>query len=453
VNRQLSTGRAEFLSARVPRYTSYPTAPHFHTGINAGTYRTWLEDLTAAQSLSLYVHVPFCDSLCWFCGCHTRVVHNYAPVASYLEVLFAEIDAVAALLPAPRRVRHIHWGGGSPTLLAPDGIGKLAEHLSSRFHVEPEAEFAVEIDPRGLSDETILALAVAGVNRASLGVQDCDETVQRAINRWQPFEVTRSAAERLRSAGINRLNVDIMYGLPHQTVPHVERTIETVLTLEPDRLAVFGYAHVPDFKRHQRLIPEAALPDLGERLRQYDAAQSLLAGNGYVAIGLDHFARAADPLAVASAQGTLRRNFQGYTTDTADALIGLGASSIGSLPQGYVQNWPDMPTYRKAVASGALPIARGVALSDEDRIRRAVIERLMCDLSADLDAITTKFDFPPDYFASELASLQPLAKQRIVEISANRLRIDPEMRAVVRLVCAAFDKYLAANNVKHAVAV
>jgi oxygen-independent coproporphyrinogen III oxidase len=453
VDRQLSSGRAEFLSAHVPRYTSYPTAPHFHGGIDAGTYRAWLEELTDRQNLSLYVHIPFCDSLCWFCGCHTRVVHNYAPIASYLDVLFAEIDAVAPLLAGGRRVSHIHWGGGSPTLLGPVGVARLAERLSSRFRFEPGAEFAVEIDPRELSDETILALAAAGVNRASLGVQDCDETVQRAINRWQPFEVTRSAAERLRSAGINRLNVDIMYGLPHQTVRHVERTIDMVLTLKPDRVAVFGYAHVPDFKRHQRLIPVAALPDLGERLRQYDAAQSLLTANGYVAIGLDHFARAADPLAVASAQGTLRRNFQGYTTDTADALIGLGASSIGSLPQGYVQNWPDIPAYRKAVAGGALPVARGVALSDEDRVRRAVIERLMCDLGVDLDAITAKFGLPPDYFAAELTSLQPLAKQRIVEISANRLRIDPEMRAAVRLVCAAFDKYLAANNTQHAIAV
>jgi oxygen-independent coproporphyrinogen III oxidase len=444
----------KLFSARVPRYTSYPTAPHFHAGIGADAYSGWLEELTDGQTLSLYIHIPFCDTLCWFCGCHTRAVHSYTPIVSYLEMLFREIDAVASRLAGKRRVSHLHFGGGSPTLLKPQSIAALMEHLRSRFLFEPDMEFAIEIDPRGLTDETIAALAQAGVNRASLGVQDCDETVQRAINRWQPFEVTRSAAERLRAAGISALNIDLIYGLPHQTVRHVEHTVEQVLTLEPDRVAVFGYAHVPDFKRHQRLIPEAVLPGIDARIRQYDVAHTMLVERGgYAAIGLDHFALARDPLAVAAAQGTLRRNFQGYTTDTADALIGLGASSISSLPQGYIQNRPDVPAYRDAITSGALPVARGVALSNDDRIRRSVIERLMCDLRADLDAITARFDFPPDYFSAELASLRSLHEQGIVEIAANNLRVNPEARAAVRLVCAAFDKYLSAEKAKHAIAV
>lgn len=445
--------QAERLSAHVPRYTSYPTAPHFHAGIDAATYRQWLGALTDEQRLSLYIHIPFCDILCWFCGCHTHVVHTYSSIISYLDVLSREIDAVASEIGGRRWVSHIHFGGGSPTLLKAQNFAALTAHLASRFRFEADMEFAIEIDPRGLSDETIAALAAAGVNRASLGVQDCDETVQRAVNRVQPFEMTRSAAERLRAVGINSLNIDLMYGLPHQTVRHVENTIEQVLTLAPDRVAVFGYAHVPEFKRHQRLIPQAALPNLDERIRQYDAAHAVLTANGYRAIGLDHFARAGDPLALAAARGTLRRNFQGYTTDAADALIGFGASSIGSLPQGYIQNCPDMPTYRKVVESGALPVARGAALSDEDRIRRSVIGRLMCDLHADLGAITANSGFAPDHFAAELESLAPLVREGIVDISGTVIRVNPEARAAVRLVVAAFDQYLAASAAKHAIAV
>jgi oxygen-independent coproporphyrinogen-3 oxidase len=439
---QSTTSRAERLSAHVPRYTSYPTAPHFHAGVDAGTYRKWLAELTDEQKLSLYIHIPFCDSLCWFCGCHTRVVHSYSPIHSYLDVLFREIDAVASAIGGKRRVSHVHFGGGSPTLLTPQSFVALTAHLKSRFQFEPDMEFAIEIDPRGLTDETIAALAAEGVNRASLGVQDCDETVQRAVNRIQPFEVTQSAAKRLRAAGINSLNVDLMYGLPHQTVRHVKKTIKQVLKLKPDRVAVFGYAHVPEFKRHQRLIAEAALPKLDERIRQYDTAHAMLSAYGYTAIGLDHFARAGDSLALAAARGTLRRNFQGYTADTADVLIGFGASSIGSLPQGYVQNWPDMPAYRKVIESGALPVARGVALSEEDRVRRSVIERLMCDLHADLGAIAVHCGISPNHFAAELESLAPLVREGIVDISGTTIRVNPAARGAVRLVAAAFDQYL-----------
>jgi oxygen-independent coproporphyrinogen-3 oxidase len=447
------TFSAALLSTRVPRYTSYPTAPHFHAGIGSAVYRSWLENLPPESSLSLYVHVPFCDTLCWFCGCHTRVANRYSPVEDYLVWLTREIDMVAGALGSGRRVTHIHWGGGSPTLLAPNDILRLAYSLRARFDVAPDCEFAVEIDPRDLRDETIAALRTAGVNRASIGVQDCDDKVQRAINRIQPPSVTQSAVERLRAASIHAINFDVMYGLPYQTVAHVQRTIEATLSLSPQRYAVFGYAHVPGFKKHQELIPMEALPDSDERLAQSDAAGRTLAHAGYVPIGLDHFARPEDPLAIAARGGTLRRNFQGYTTDAALALIGFGASAIGALPQGYAQNASDVPSWRRTLATGALPIARGIALSREDRARRAIIEQLMCNLEADTGAIAAEHGYPKEKFAPELVALMPYAQNGIVALHEYHVRVTPENGTFVRVIGAVFDAYLPNGSAKHSVAV
>ena len=444
---------ADLFSARVPRYTSYPTAPHFHAGITGETYRTWLKGLPAGLPLSLYLHIPFCDTLCWFCGCHTTVVNRYSPVDSYLSLLLREIEMVGAIIGAGHPVTHIHWGGGSPTMLSPEDVAKLAAALSAHFKIAPDAEFAVEIDPRGLKIEMIRALADAGVNRASIGVQDCDEKVQRAINRIQPYEVTRSAVDRLRAAGIHALNIDLIYGLPYQTMANIERTIELSLDLAPQRFAVFGYAHVPHFKKHMQLIPEEALPGPEERLEQFELAHRLLSSGGYVPIGLDHFARPSDPLALAQKAGTLARNFQGYTTDNAPALVGMGASSISALPQGYLQNKPDVPEYRKSIEAGELPTARGFALEDEDRLRRAIIERLMCDLEVDLDKLAAPYGRSAGDFAAELASLRPLIAEGYVRVDGSRLVVPASARAAVRLVASVFDTYLARSNAVHAVAV
>jgi oxygen-independent coproporphyrinogen-3 oxidase len=442
---------AELYSARVPRYTSYPTAPHFHDGVGGETYRGWLEALPEGAPLSLYVHVPFCDTLCWFCGCHTTVVNRYEPVAGYFELLLREIDLVAAHVDDSHRVTHIHWGGGSPTMLKPNDIRRLRAALAKHFALAPDAEIAVEIDPRGLQDKTVNALAEAGVTRASIGVQDCDITVQKAINRLQPFEETRDAVERLRAAGINRLNIDLVYGLPHQTRQRLAETVELMLTLAPQRFAVFGYAHVPHFKKHMRLIEESALPGAEERLAQFDLTHDLLCAAGFEAIGLDHFARPEDSLALAQRAGRLKRNFQGYTDDDAVALIGLGASSIGALPQGYVQNAPEVPQYREAILAGRLATARGIALSDEDRMRRAIIERLMCDLEVDLDAVAAPFGKSVADFASEYTALEPLIAAGFAERRGPLLKVP--QRAAVRLVASAFDTYLAKAGAVHAVAV
>lgn len=438
---------------RVPRYTSYPTAPHFHPGVGPDVYGEWLADLPPAMPVSLYLHVPFCDSLCWFCGCHTKIVQRYDPVAEYLESLLAEIGMVAARIGRRQAVSHVHWGGGTPTMLVPDDVLRLTDRLRTSFAFAADAEFAVEIDPRELPPETVAALGRAGVNRASLGVQDVNPDVQKAINRVQPMEVTRIAVERLRAVGVRAINIDLMYGLPHQTDAHIRTTVDAVTALAPDRLSLFGYAHLPGFKTHQRMIDEKALPDAATRLRHAALAATLLRERGYVEIGLDHFALPGDPLAIASAQGRLRRNFQGYTTDGAGALIGLGASAIGALPQGYVQNIVSIRSYREAVDAGRLAAARGIVLSDEDRLRRHIIERLMCDLSVDLEAACRRHGRSIEHFAPELDRLAALVPQGVVELTDATVRIPEPARPFMRLAAAAFDAYLPQSTASHAPAV
>ena len=445
--------RAELLASRVPRYTSYPTAPHFHAGIDAATCENWLSQLPAKMPLSLYVHIPFCDTLCWFCGCHTKVVNVYSPVASYLDLIRVELTRVAKITGSGHPVTHIHFGGGSPTLLKPEDFAEIASQIRTHFAVARNAEFAVEIDPRGLSDAMITAMAKAGVNRASIGVQDIDPVVQRAVNRIQPFETTKAVIDKLRAVGIHNLNVDIMYGLPHQTVSHVEKTVEAMVSLSPNRLAVFGYAHVPHMKRHMSLIDEKVLPSTDERISQFDHAQSALIAAGYEPIGLDHFALPDDPMAIAARNGILSRNFQGYTTDRAPALIGIGASAISSLPQGYLQNETDVPKYRELIKAGKLPTARGVALTAEDKVRRAIIERLMCSLRVDLAEVAREHDFVPEHFSHEMARLKELQRLGFVEIDAWKISVPADQRAAVRLVCAAFDEYLDPAAARHALAV
>ncbi len=444
---------AEFLDAKVPRYTSYPTAPHFHPGIDGATYREWLGQLDPSQPLSLYVHIPFCDTLCWFCGCHTTVVNRYAPVAEYCELVLQEIDLVADALGTPRRVSHLHFGGGSPTMLTLDDIARLNTALRKRFEFDADAEFAIEIDPRGFTQEMASAFAAAGLTRASIGLQDCDPIVQRAINRVQSDAETARVVHMLRELGVKSLNLDLIYGLPYQTIDCVRRTVDFAVSLAPDRLAVFGYAHVPYFKKHQQLIPESALPGLEERLRQSEEIRARLCASGYAAIGLDHFAKPSDTLAVAQRNGRLARNFQGYTTDDAPALIGLGASSIGSLPQGYVQNAPDVPTYRAAISASRLATARGVKLSDEDRLRRHVIERLMCDLKVDLAASIAGFGLPRQILDGSIEALADLRAAGAVKLAGNVLTVADAWRPAVRVVCAAFDTYLRTGAARHSLAV
>jgi oxygen-independent coproporphyrinogen III oxidase len=430
----------------VPRYTSYPTAPHFHAGIGPDDYRGWLAELPTAAKLSLYLHVPFCQELCWYCGCHTTVARRYQPVAEYRALLVRELDFAAAALGGRRRVGHIHFGGGTPTMLAPDDLRALGERLRARFEVLDDGEFAVEIDPRRLTRETVAALAAVGVNRASLGVQDVNPEVQQAINRWQPFTVVERAVDWLRMAGIDGINFDLMYGLPRQTTAGVRNSVDAALTLRPSRVALFGYAHVPWMKRHQRLIDEASLPDAGERAAQFEVAAERLEQAGYVAIGLDHFALPDDSLVVAQREGRLHRNFQGYTTDDARVLLGFGASAIGALPQGYVQNAVPIPDYRAAMRKGHLATARGVRSSADDRLRRGIIERLMCDFAVDLDDAAGGL-------TAELAALEPYQADGLLTIDDRMIRVEPEGRPLIRTICAVFDGYLDRGLARHSRAV
>jgi oxygen-independent coproporphyrinogen-3 oxidase len=438
---------------RVPRYTSYPTAPHFSSKVKAEAYRQWLTELDPGLPLSLYVHIPFCDSLCWFCGCHTKIVRRHAPIGAYLELLLKEIELVADLMGSRREVSHLHLGGGTPTILDPDEFQSLFRVLRRRFAFRPDAEIAVESDPRGLDLNLVDAMAAAGVNRASLGVQDIDPKVQHAVNRVQPLGVTKCAAEALRAAGIQSINIDLMYGLPHQTVTRVLATIEAVLTLAPERICLFGYAHVPWMKSHQRLIDESALPGPAERLAQYLAAAKRLQDAGYVWIGLDHFALPNDALAIAAREGGLHRNFQGYTTDGAPVRLGFGPSAIGTLPRGYVQNAASMHVYRDTVEAGQLPIARGLVLDDDDRLRAAIIERLMCDNKVDLGEVCKDFGRDAGVIAESVAGLTALEADGLVQIDDKIVWVTEQGRPFVRVVCAGFDSYVRTGEKRSATAV
>ena len=333
---------------RVPRYTSYPTAPHFHPGINAAAYERWLTAIGPDAALSLYFHVPFCHEMCWYCGCHTKIVRRYEPIGDYAATMADEVALIGGLLETRPPVTHLHWGGGTPTILSADDLERLMGEIRGRFNVAPDAEIAVEMDPRTMTGDRVRALAQAGVNRASLGVQDFNEHVQKAINRIQPFEMTAQVVEWLRAAGIGAINFDLMYGLPYQAVDDVLRTVDLAVELQPDRMAVFGYAHVPWMKTHQKMIPDESLPGAWQRFEQAEAAAARLAERGYRRIGLDHFGLETDPMTEALDRGRLHRNFQGYTTDEARTLIGFGASSIGALPQGYVQNAPPLRAWADA---------------------------------------------------------------------------------------------------------
>jgi oxygen-independent coproporphyrinogen III oxidase len=433
----------------VPRYTSYPTAPHFSDAVGPAQYGEWLAALPEESRLSLYLHIPYCNQLCWYCGCSTKAVQRYEPIANYLGSLTAEIASVSARVPANHRVTHIHWGGGSPDILKSADIATLAGAAREHFHLADDAEFAVEADPRGLDEARIAAFVAAGVNRVSIGVQDFDPKVQIAINRRQSFEVTRGAIATLRAHGIDQINIDLVYGLPYQTRASVEATVHKVLELAPSRIAAFGYAHLPARLKHQRLIDEAALPDAVERFAQANRLAHILTAAGYVRVGLDHFALPNDPLA----SGPVNRNFQGYTTDGAEALIGLGATAIGRLPQGYVQNSVPVADYERNVAADGLATARGISLSEGDRMRGFVIERLMCDLAFPAAELGHRFGAAAAPILEEAQALIEADQDHLIERDGAAFRITEKGRPFARAIAACFDSYLGTGEARHAVGV
>lgn len=445
--------RAKYAGRAVPRYTSYPTAPHFRRDFPEATLRRWLGALPPEAPVSLYLHVPFCRQMCWYCGCNMKLATRYAPVADYVESLLAEIDLVAAALPGRPAVSHLHWGGGTPTALDPADLARAMDRLRARFEFAPDAELAIESDPRTLTPEMAAAIGRLGFTRASFGVQEFDPRVQGAINRVQPPEMVAGTVAALRAAGVAAINFDLIYGLPHQTAESLLDTIAVSRAMAPDRIALFGYAHVPWMARNQRMIPTEALPDAASRATMATRAAEALEAAGYVPIGLDHFALPGDPLAQAARSGRLRRNFQGYTTDAAETLIGFGATAIGRTASGFVQNLAETGAWARAIAAGRLPVARGLAVSDDDRLRARVIERLMCDGAADTAALGAAFGRPADWCADELARLSEHAADGLVRLDGGRVELTAAGRGLSRVVAATFDRYLAASETRHSLAV
>lgn len=434
---------AQYALEAVPRYTSYPPATGFHDGVGAQTWARWMAAAPAGPQVSLYLHIPFCKSMCWYCGCNTTIPNKRDRIERYLDALHREIEVRAEQLPANHRVGHIHFGGGSPDMLLPAEAQRLLTALHARFNIAGTAEIAFELDPRGVTGELADALVSGGANRASLGVQDTSEEVQRLIHRIQPRATVERAVSRLRRAGIAAINLDIMYGLPAQTVDRVRDTASLVAELDADRVAVFGYAHVPWFKKHQRAIPEDRLPGAEARFEQMLAAASTLRDAGYQAIGFDHFAKPHDTMAQALKAGALHRNFQGYTDDNYDILLGLGASAISEAPEGYAQNAPDPVRYGEAVMQTGSALIRGLERSTDDRAVASRIEALMCFENLALD----------DDMRRQFSDLETMQQQGLLILEGDRLRITPAGRPYIRNIAARIDPNFRIANNRHSRAV
>ncbi|APX22397.1 MAG: oxygen-independent coproporphyrinogen III oxidase [Rhodobacteraceae bacterium] len=427
-------------NARVPRYTSYPTAPVFSTDVGATQQAQSLAALDASEPVSVYLHIPFCERLCWFCACRTQGTKTLSPVESYIGTLERELAILKDTLPDGLRMGRMHWGGGTPTILPPHLIHRLAQAVRAVIPPTETHEFSVEIDPTMVDRDKIAALAQEGMNRASIGIQDFDPKVQDAIGRMQPFDVTKACVDDLRAAGITSLNADLVYGLPHQDIARLDDTVSKVLDLSPDRVALFGYAHVPWVSKRQKLIDETALPQEVERYELASHAASRFTGAGFTAIGIDHFARSADGLARAAATGHLRRNFQGYTDDTCPTLIGIGASSISRLPTGYVQNAPATAAYVQRIEAGELAGSRGHVMTREDLLRARAIEMIMCDFRMDRSALRAAFG---DTSRSLDLLIAQVAAQfgDFVDVTEEALEIRPSGQPLTRIIASAFDAY------------
>ena len=431
--------RFGLFAARVPRYTSYPTAPQFAGGVDAARFTDWIEAIPQGTAISLYLHVPFCRRLCWFCACRTQGTSSDAPVVAYVKTLRAELALLARHLPRGVRLSRLHWGGGTPTLIAPGLMRDLAGAVLAVVPLAEGAEFSVEIDPGEIDEARLDALVGAGMNRASIGVQDFDPEIQRTIGREQSFALTRDVVDMIRSRGVTSLNADILFGLPHQTGPRIADSVQKLLSFSPDRVALYGYAHVPWMSRRQQMIPSDGMPTPQERLGLFEVARDLFVADGYQEIGIDHFAKPADGLAVAAREGRLRRNFQGYTDDSAPVLVGIGASSISLFPQGYAQNSAGTADHVKAVRAGRFSTHRGHEFAGQDCLRGRIIEALMCDFRvsraelagygvarAEVDAMLTR--------VAE-------AFRGVVVLDDLALIILPEGRPLARMIARGFDAY------------
>jgi len=433
-----------------PRYTSYPTADRFVEAFGDAQLRHWIDKRNIggiSQPLSVYVHLPFCDTICFYCGCNKVVTRDHGKSAKYIKYLTTELGMLDRLLLNHRRISQMHWGGGTPTFLSREQMKALAAALDQTFERDSDCETSIEVDPRRIAPETMNFLAEIGFNRLSIGVQDFDPHVQKAVNRIQSEEVTRSAVEQARAAGLRSVNLDLIYGLPRQTLDSFNATLDKVLALDPDRIALYSYAHLPKLFKPQKRIAEAELPTAEAKLQILTLAIGRLTGAGYLYIGMDHFAKPEDELAVAQRQGRLQRNFQGYSAQPYGDMFGLGVSAIGQVGPTYYQNRKTLDDYYAALDNGQLPVMRGLELSQDDLVRRAVIRALICNFRLSIESIELAYliNFR-EYFADELAQLRRLADDGLVELQPDWIVVTPAGRLLVRAICMVFDRYLQDNR-------
>lgn len=460
LDRKSEIGRREFMSVKNealdlqwlrkysrpgPRYTSYPTAPVFNNDFTDVDYQKLLSKPEQKDvPLSLYFHIPFCKSVCSFCACSVIYTKKREQVDPYIEILLKEMDLVKSHLDPGRKVNQLHWGGGSPTFMTPDRMAHFMDEIRSRFSIADDAEISIELDPRETSMEHLDVLAGNGFNRASLGIQDVDDTVQRAVNRVQPMEIILPIYEKLKALNFSGINLDLIYGLPHQTPDTFRKTIETVVDMRPARISLFNFAYLPHLKTHQKRIDEHALPDVDQRLEIFADAVNAFVEAGYTYIGMDHFALPEDELSRAQSNGTLHRNFQGYTTRGGSDLLGLGVTSIGELAGGYAQNRKDLSAYTADIEAGRLPIERGLVRSADDQIRHHVIMELINHFHLDFQSVENKFDIRfNEYFGPELPQLEEFKTDGLLELDDKGIRISWQGRFVVRNICMVFDAHLA----------
>lgn len=429
-----------------PRYTSYPTADRFHNGFTADTYASYLRQRagrTDNPPLSVYVHLPFCESLCYFCACNKVITQDHSRVTEYLRHLNTEMELVSAQLGPDRRTTQLHLGGGTPTFFNSEELGELMAMIRRHFEFTADAELGVEIDPRTVRPETLARLAELGFNRNSFGVQDFDPAVQQAVNRIQPLEMVESAVTESRKTGFESTNADLIYGLPKQTLASFSRTLDNLIALSPDRIALYNYAHLPSRFKAQRLIVASDLPSAEERLQIFLMSTQRLLEAGYVYIGLDHFAKPDDELSRARLDGSLHRNFQGYTTRAEADLIGFGVSAIGKVGDSYSQSSHSINAYYEHLSAGRLPVEKGFELSKDDVLRRDVIMTIMCSMPLPFEKFEREYGIEfSSYFAAELAALAPYADAGLLEVQRNALNILPKGRLFVRAIGMVFDRYL-----------
>jgi oxygen-independent coproporphyrinogen III oxidase len=436
------------LEVQAPRYTSYPSANHFQE-VNYTLTESWLRTLPNGQSVGIYIHIPFCPRLCWYCGCHTKMTYRYEPIEAYVDLLLEEFKILATHLPHRPKVHSLHFGGGSPTILELKDLDRLFYAIRSTFDVLPTAEIALEIDPRALAKHKVRVYTALGFNRVSLGIQDFDEKVQKTINRHQPFELVSYGTSLLRDHGISDINMDLIYGLPFQTPSSIKDTVEKLLCLEPNRIAYFSYAHLPHLKKHQRLIPDNALPTTLEKTHFYLIIKNLLEEAAYKSIGIDHFSKEDDDLFLSLRNKTLRRNFMGYTPLPNDYILGVGMSSVSELEQGFAQNSVHFLDYKTKIQDNCLPANRGWSYRGDDPVRKTVIHHLMCYFEADLNEILAQKGYPLHYFDEELAHLKELETIGIVSVKNRKIQFQADLPMLVRSVARVFDSYTRKEGQPH----